>query len=57
MGARVHYQFNDKFGVNYWVTNGTQQTEPFNGYKDELFGFVLTPTKNVSWTVNYYLGQ
>jgi hypothetical protein len=57
MGARVHYQFNDKFGVNYWVTNGTQQTEPFNGYKDELFGFVLTPTKKVSWTVNYYLGQ
>ena len=57
MGARVHYQFNDKFGVNYWVTNGTQQTEPFNGYKDELFGFVLTPTKTVSWTVNYYLGQ
>ena len=57
MGARVHYQFNDKFGVNYWITNGTQQTEPFNGYKDELFGFVLTPTKNVSWTVNYYIGQ
>jgi hypothetical protein len=57
MGARVHYQFNDKFGANYWVTNGTQQTEPFNGYKDELFGFVLTPTRNLSWTVNYYLGQ
>jgi Putative beta-barrel porin-2, OmpL-like. bbp2 len=56
-GVRAHYQFNDKFGVNYWVTNGTQQTEPFNGYKDELFGFVLTPTKNINWTVNYYLGQ
>src|SRR5450631_2055339 len=28
MGARVHYQFNEKFGVNYWFTNGTQQTEP-----------------------------
>jgi Putative beta-barrel porin-2, OmpL-like. bbp2 len=57
MGARVHYQFNDKFGVNYWITNGTQQTEPFNGYKDEMFGFVVTPKKNLSWTVNYYLGQ
>ena len=57
MGARVHYQFNDKLGVNYWITNGTQQTEPFNGYKDELFGFVVTPTKNINWTVNYYLGQ
>jgi hypothetical protein len=57
MGARLHYQFNNKFGVNYWITNGTQQTEPFNGYKDELFGLVLTPTKSFSWTVNYYLGQ
>ncbi len=56
-GARAHYQFNDKFGVNYWVTNGTEQTEPFNGYKDEMFGFVLQPTKAINWTVNYYLGQ
>jgi Putative beta-barrel porin-2, OmpL-like. bbp2 len=57
MGARVHYQFTEKFGVNYWITNGTQQTEPFNGYKDEMFGFVATPNKNLTWTVNYYLGQ
>jgi hypothetical protein len=57
MGARVHYQFNDKFGANYWVTNGTNQIEPFNGYKDELFGVVLTPTKTLNWTINYYLGQ
>jgi hypothetical protein len=57
MGARLHYQINEKFGLNYWVANGTQQTEPFNGYKDEMFGFVVTPTKNLSWTVNYYLGQ
>lgn len=57
MGARVHYQFNDKFCANYWITNGTNQIEPFNGYKDELFGFVLTPTKTFNWTFNYYLGQ
>ena len=57
MGARVHYQFNDKFGANYWITNGTNQIEPFNGYKDELFGIVLTPTKTLNWTINYYLGQ
>jgi hypothetical protein len=57
MGARLHYQVNSKLGLNYWVTNGTNQTEPFNGYKDEMFGFVLTPTKNISWTVNSYLGQ
>ena len=57
MGARVDYQVNDKLGLNYWLVNGTDQTEPFNGYKDELFGFVLQPTKSLNWTVNYYLGQ
>lgn len=56
-GARLHYQVNDELGLNYWVTNGTQQTEPFNGYKDEMFGFVVNPTEKISWTVNTYLGQ
>ncbi len=57
MGARATYKFNDQVAVNYWVVNGTQQTEPFNGFKDQFFGLVLTPTKNINWTVNYYLGQ
>jgi hypothetical protein len=56
-GARLHYNFNDKFGVNYWIVNGTNQSEPTNGYKDELFGLALQPAKTVSWTINYYLGQ
>jgi hypothetical protein len=57
MGARVNYKVNDKLSLNYWITNGTQQTEPFNGFKDELVGFNLQPFKNLGWTVNYYLGQ
>jgi hypothetical protein len=57
MGARATYKLNDAIALNYWVTNGTQQTEPFNGFKDELFGLYLTPNKNVAWTVNYYVGQ
>ena len=57
MGVRVNYKVNDVLGLNYWVTNGTEQTEPFNGYKDELFGFTVQPRKSVNWTVNYYLGQ
>jgi hypothetical protein len=57
MGVRANYQFNDRFGVNYWVTNGTQQTEEFNGFKDQLGGVVLQPRKNINWTVNYYFGQ
>lgn len=57
MGVRAAYKVNDALTVNYWIDNGTQQTEAFNGFKDELFGFVATPRKNISWTVNYYLGQ
>ena len=57
MGVRSNYQFSDKFGINYWVTNGTQQTEEFNGFKDQMGGVVLQPCKNINWTVNYYFGQ
>jgi len=57
MGFRVKYQVNNKFGLNYWLVNGTNQTEPNNGFKDEMFGFVLTPNKQVAWTMNYYFGQ
>ena len=57
MGVRANYKINDELSVNYWVTNGTQQTEPFNAFKDQLAGFVLQPRKTVAWTVNYYLGQ
>lgn len=56
-GARVSYKINDKLAANYWVVNGTNQSEPTNGYKDELFGWTATPAKAVSWTFNYYLGQ
>jgi Putative beta-barrel porin-2, OmpL-like. bbp2 len=57
MGVRTSYRVNDKLALNYWVTNGTNQTEAFNSFKDQLFGFNLQPSKTVSWTVNYYFGQ
>lgn len=57
MGVRAAYKVNDAVTLNYWLDNGTQWTEAFNNYKDQLFGFTLTPRKNVSWTANYYLGQ
>jgi hypothetical protein len=56
-GVRTSYKFNDKFTANYWIVNGTNQSEPTNGYKDELFGYVLQPVKSVNWTFNYYIGQ
>jgi hypothetical protein len=57
MGARVSIPLTDRFSVNYWIVNGTNQVEATNGFKDELFGFTAKPQKNVTWTMNYYLGQ
>jgi hypothetical protein len=57
MGLRMNYPVNDRFSLNYWVVNGTNQVEATNGFKDELFGFTAKPRKNVTWTVNYYFGQ
>lgn len=56
-GLRANYKINDKLALNYWIVNGTNQTEGTNAFKDELFGAVLTPTKTINWTINYYLGQ
>lgn len=57
MGARLNYKVSDTLTLDYWITNGTQQTEAFNNFKDQSIGMTLQPTKNVSWTANYYLGQ
>jgi hypothetical protein len=56
-GVRTSYHVNDKLALNYWIVNGANQSEPTNGFKDQLFGFVLQPIKSVLWTTNYYLGQ
>jgi len=56
-GVRTSYNVNDKLVLNYWVVNGTNQAEPTNSYKDELFGFALQPAKSLSWTTNYYVGK
>jgi outer membrane murein-binding lipoprotein Lpp len=57
MGVRARYAVNDQLAVNLWITNGTDQTEAFNNYKDQMVGFVLTPSSDLSWTVNFYNGQ
>ena len=57
MGVRANLPITNTLAVNYWVVNGTQQTEPTNGFKDQMFGMVLTPRKSITWTINYYLGQ
>lgn len=57
MGLRATIPVNNRFSINYWLVNGTNQVEATNGFKDELFGFTAAPAKSVTWTMNYYLGQ
>ena len=57
MGLRASIPMTKQFSINYWLVNGTNQTEATNGFKDQLFGFTARPRKNISWTMNYYLGQ
>jgi hypothetical protein len=57
MGLRASFPLSDRFTVNYWVVNGTNQVEATNGFKDEMFGFAAKPKKTLTWTVNYHFGQ
>ena len=56
-GLRAKLAFDDQWAVNLWVVNGTNQTEAFNNYKDQMFGIAFTPTAAIGWTLNYYQGQ
>ncbi len=57
MGFRASYNVTPKINVAYWLVNGAQQTEDFNGFKSQAFIFTLKPTSSVSWNLNYYFGQ
>jgi hypothetical protein len=57
MGFRSTYAVNDKLSVAYWLVNGANQAEDFNSFKSQLGQAVIKPTKNLTWTLNYYNGQ
>lgn len=56
-GFRIKYPVNEKLTLLYHLMNGIQQSEDFNSFKSQHFAFVLSPKKNVSWQVNYYIGR
>jgi hypothetical protein len=56
-GFRSTYNVNNRLTAQYWLVNGANQTEDFNGFKSNGFIFTLKPAKNVSWNLNYYVGQ
>ena len=48
---------NDRLSLSYWLVNGANQTEDFNGGKSQNLQAVIKSSKQVSWTVQYYAGQ
>jgi hypothetical protein len=57
MGFRAAYNVSPKLTVAYWLVNGANQSEDFNGFKSQNFEFVLKPNTSFTWTSNYYFGQ
>lgn len=57
MGVRTTLPLSDRLSFSYWLVNGANQTEDFNGFKSQLGQMVLKPMKNLTWTLNYYSGQ
>lgn len=56
-GLRANYSVTPKVNVAYWLVNGAQQTDDFNGSKSQAFIVTLKPAKTLTWNVNYYFGR
>ncbi len=56
-GFRSTYAPSDRVSLTYWLVNGAQQSEDFNGFKSQAAIITLKPVPSVSWNVNYYSGR
>ena len=56
-GFRTTYPVNDRLSLTYWLVNGAQQSEDFNGFKSQAAIVTIKPVPSVSWNVNYYTGR
>jgi hypothetical protein len=57
MGFRNTYSVNDKLTLSYWLINGVQQTEDFNGFKSQVVQVIVKPAKTVQWNFIYHVGR
>ncbi|MBK9168548.1 MAG: porin [Bryobacterales bacterium] len=57
MGFRASYPVTDRITASYWLTNGLNQTEDFNGLKSQAVLFNFQPSSRVSANLNYFNGQ
>ncbi|BDC52973.1 hypothetical protein F183_A52880 [Bryobacterales bacterium F-183] len=56
-GMRATYPVNDKVSLAYWLVNGANQAEDYNGFKSQLAQITVKPTSRFSWTGQYYNGR
>ncbi len=57
MGMRASYPVTDKLEASYWLTNGANQTEDFNGFKSQAVLLRFTPARGLAGGLNYFNGQ
>lgn len=55
-GIRASYPVTDKLTATYWLVNGAQQSEDFNGAKSQAILLNYKPTAKVILQGNYYVG-
>jgi hypothetical protein len=57
MGLRATYNINSSLTAQYWLVNGANQSEDFNGYKSNALLLTVKPAKTIAWNINYFVGQ
>src|SRR5579859_3152018 len=56
-GFRSSYNVSKWLNVGYWLVNGVQQSEDFNGNKSQALLLTVKPSSKVTFNVNYYTGN
>jgi hypothetical protein len=56
-GFRSTYAPTERISLTYWLVNGAQQSEDFNGFKSQAAIITVKPTSAISWNINYYAGR
>jgi hypothetical protein len=56
-GLRATYPVHSKMNATYWLVNGANQTEDFNGFKSQAMILNFNPSQAVSGNFNYYNGR
>jgi hypothetical protein len=57
MGLRATYPVTSKINATYWLVNGANQTEDFNGFKSQAMILNFNPSSAVTGNFNYYTGR